>query len=88
MEYSVESLAKLTKVSVRTLHYYDEIDLLKPLIRMANGRRYYGIEQLHRLLEILYFKEMGISLKKIRLMVDAQVKDKSSFLSAQKTVLK
>lgn len=44
MEYSVEDLSKLAGVSVRALHYYDEIGLLKPAIRMRNGRRYYGIE--------------------------------------------
>jgi len=88
MEYGVEALARLSKVSVRTLHYYDEIGLLKPLTRMMNGRRYYGTEQFLRLLEILYFKEIGFSLKKIISILASKNLDKVSLLSVQKQVLK
>lgn len=64
MEYSVKDLCKLAKVSVRTLHYYDEIGLLKPKIRMENGRRYYSGEQILKLMDIIFFKKKGFSLKK------------------------
>lgn len=64
MDYSVEDMSRLLKVSVRTLHYYDEIELLKPAFRMQNGRRYYGFEQLIKLSDIIFFKKLGFSLKK------------------------
>lgn len=87
MEYSVEGLAKLSGVSVRTLHYYDEIGLIKPLFRMKNGRRYYGTEQLLTLQEVLFFKEIGFSLQKIKAILGIKNFDKPSLLSAQKKVL-
>lgn len=46
MSYSVSQLAKIAKVSVRTLRWYDAIDLLKPAYCGANGYRYYEEEQL------------------------------------------
>jgi len=87
MEYSAESLAKLSNISVRTLHYYDEIGLLKPAIRMANGRRFYGIEQVLRLMEILFFKEIGLDLKKINTVLDKNGVYKAMTLSTQKKSL-
>lgn len=87
MEYSVEALAKLSRISVRTLHYYDEIGLLNPLIRMVNGRRYYGTQQFLQLQRILYFKEIGFSLKKIKSILALKNVSQVSLLSAQKEVL-
>ncbi len=66
MEYSITSLAKQARVSVRTLRHYDHVGLLKPLIRLANGKRIYGDEQSLRLFEILFFKKIGLSLPKIK----------------------
>ncbi len=88
MEYSVEDVSKLAKVSVRTLHYYDEIGLLNPAVRMANGRRYYAQEQLLRLMDIIFFKKIGFSLKKIESMLNLGNKDKRSLLIAKKEFLK
>lgn len=65
MEHSITSLAKKVRVSVRTLRHYDEIGLLKPSIRQANGRRIYSDEDAMRLFEIVFFKRVGISLSKI-----------------------
>ena len=87
MEYSVEALAQISGVSVRTLHYYDEIGLLEPAIRMANGRRYYGVEQLLRLQEILYFKKTGLSLKKIKPILELDDSKKAKALAHQKQKL-
>lgn len=87
MEYSVEALAKLSRVSIRTLHYYDEIGLLKPLIRMANGRRYYGTQQFLKLQKILYFKEIGFSLGKIKSILEMKNLNEVSLLVSQKEVL-
>ncbi len=85
--YSTEQLAKLSKVSIRTLHYYDEIHLLAPLTRMTNGRRLYGKEQLLKLQEILYFKEIGLSLDKIKLILKSKDFDRVSILLLQKKAL-
>lgn len=66
MEYSITSLAKQARVSIRTLRHYDQIGLLKPLIRTANGKRIYGDEQFLRLTEIIFFKKIGLGLPKIK----------------------
>ncbi|MBI3237098.1 MAG: MerR family transcriptional regulator [Chlamydiales bacterium] len=84
MEYSVSSLSKLTRITVRTLHHYDQIGLLKPSIRMSNGRRYYGVEQFLRLNEIIYFKKLGFSLKKIKSIFASKNYDKSAVLLSRK----
>ena len=55
MEYTVQQLAKLSGVSKRTLHYYDEIDLLKPKAIRSNGYRIYGSEEVTRLQQILFY---------------------------------
>ncbi len=88
MNYSVENLSKLANVSVRTLHYYDEIGLLRPAMSMENGRRYYQIEQLLILLDVLFFKKIGFSLEKIKSMLTASNVDKTSLLAAKKLYLK
>ncbi len=87
MDYSVEDVAKLAKISVRTLHYYDEIDLLKPFVRMSNGRRRYTQDQLLKLMDILFFKKLGFSLKKIKSMINLGNKDKKSLMLAKKQFL-
>ena len=52
--YSVKELAKLASISVRTLHYYDKIGLLKPAFRSEKGYRYYGRNELLLLQQILF----------------------------------
>jgi DNA-binding transcriptional MerR regulator len=66
MEYTVNQLARLAGISVRTLHYYDEIDLLKPSTVGSNGYRYYGPEALIKLQQILFYRELDLSLDEIR----------------------
>ncbi len=66
MRYTVKQVAKLAGVSVRALHYYDEIGLLTPEAVGENGYRYYGDDALLRLQQILFFKEMELSLEEIR----------------------
>src|SRR5438046_2175625 len=75
-EYTVNQLAKLSGVSVRALHHYDEIGLLKPACVGANGYRYYGREELLRLQQILFHRELGFSLEEIGLTLDAKGFDK------------
>lgn len=87
MEYSIEDVTKLAKVSVRTLHYYDEIGLLTPAVRMENGRRSYGEEEVLRLMDIIFFKKMGFSLDKIKSMLNLGNKDKRALMIAKKEFL-
>lgn len=70
-EYTVQQLAKLAGISVRTLHHYDEIGLLKPQIRTAARYRIYLEEEVLRLQQILFFKELGVSLNEIKKILDS-----------------
>jgi len=70
MSYTVQKLATLANISVRTLHYYDEIGLLKPSTIAKNGYRYYEEKELLRLQQILFFRELDFPLEEIRRMLD------------------
>lgn len=69
-KYSAKGLSKLAGVSVRTLHHYDEIGLLKPAIRTEAKYRLYGENELLKLQQILFFKELDFSLKEIINILD------------------
>ncbi len=60
--YTVKQLSELAHVSVRTLHYYDEIGLLNPSKIGANSYRYYDEAALMRLQQILFYREIGLEL--------------------------
>lgn len=62
----VKEVANLVGISVRTLHHYDEIGLLKPDQMNEAGYRIYSQENLDRLQQILFFKELGFSLKRMK----------------------
>jgi DNA-binding transcriptional MerR regulator len=64
--YTVRRLASIAGVSVRTLHHYDAIGLLKPTTRSAAGYRLYGEADLLRLQQILFYKELDLPLGAIR----------------------
>lgn len=68
--YTVKKLSEIAGVSVRTLHLYDEIDLLKPSVRTEAGYRLYGEPELLRLQQILFYKEFGFSLQQIANILD------------------
>ena len=68
--YTVSQLAKMAGVSVRTLHHYDHIGLLKPSGRTRAGYRLYGDTDLLRLQQILFFKELDIPLADVRQILD------------------
>ncbi len=68
---TVKELADLSGVSVRTLHHYDFIGLLKPSERSEAGYRLYGRAEYLRLQQILFYREMGISLEEIGKILDA-----------------
>jgi DNA-binding transcriptional MerR regulator len=75
MEYTVSQLAELSGVSARTLRYYDEIDLLKPARTKTNGYRIYGSTEVNLLQQILFYRELEMSLETIEQIVHAQTFD-------------
>jgi DNA-binding transcriptional MerR regulator len=66
MGYTINKLAKLAGVSVRTLHYYDEVGLLKPSAVQKNGYRVYEQAELLKLQQILFFRELDFPLEEIK----------------------
>ena len=60
--YTVRQVASLSGISVRTLHFYDEVGLLKPAYHTANGHRFYEEPQLLTLQQILFYRELGFEL--------------------------
>lgn len=71
MNLSVSKLSDLSGVSVRTLHYYDEIGLLKPASKSQAGYRFYSMASLERLQHILFYRELGFELSQIKDLLDA-----------------
>lgn len=67
---TVKQLALKAKVSVRTLHYYDQIDLLNPTSRSPKGYRLYSFQDQLKLQQILFFKELGVPLKDIKVLIN------------------
>ena len=70
MEYTTQSLSKLAKVSARTLRYYDEIGLLKPVRKSSNGYRIYSQTEVDKLQQILFYKSMGMELDIIKTLME------------------
>jgi len=87
MAYTVQKLAKLSGVSVRTLHFYDEIGLLKPAYIETNGYRYYEEKELLLLQQILFFRELGFELKKIQKILGKGDFDKIAALQSHRKIL-
>jgi DNA-binding transcriptional MerR regulator len=69
VEYTVQKLARLAGISARTLRYYDEINILKPARMSSSGYRIYGRAEVDRLQQILFHRELGLSLDSIREIV-------------------
>ena len=72
---TVKEISDLTGISVRTLHYYDEIGLLKPTEKSDAGYRLYDDKALETLQQILFFREFDISLKEIKADLDNEELD-------------
>lgn len=81
MEYTVNQLAELSGVSRRTLRYYDEIGLLRPERVNFNGYRIYGQVQVDLLQQILFYRELGLSLEEIGRLVKDPEFDREKALS-------
>ena len=80
---TVNDMVKKTGVSVRTLHHYDAIGLLKPTAVTEAGYRLYDDEALEKLYLILLFREIGFPLKDIRSILDAPDFDRNRILDQQ-----
>ncbi|MGH2614331.1 MAG: MerR family transcriptional regulator [Thermomicrobiales bacterium] len=87
-DYRVGEVATLTRVSIRTLHHYDRIGLLRPATHSAGGYRLYGDEDLLRLQQILTLRYLGFPLKRIGELLDRPDFDLVASLRVQRTVLR
>lgn len=84
---TVKEISDLTGISVRTLHYYDEIGLLKPTEKSDAGYRLYDDKALETLQQILFFREFDISLKEIKAVLDNPALDRNQILQVQRKML-
>ncbi len=87
MSYTVKQLSTLAGVSVRTLHYYDQIGLLKPERVGDNGYRYYGEAALMQLQQILFYRELDLRLDEIKKIVSSPNFDLLSALHTHRKAL-
>ena len=88
MKMLIKEFAEFTGVSVRTLHYYDEIGLLRPAsIDKVTGYRFYNEASLIRMQEILFYRELDFSLKSIGEILSSSSYDKGKALQEQKQLL-
>ena len=88
MNMQIKEFSHFTGVSVRTLHYYDEIGLLKPArVDKSTGYRYYDEHSLLRMQEILFYRELDFPLKHIEEILTSPNYDKHKALQAQKEML-
>lgn len=86
--YTVKQLSDLAHVSVRTLHYYDEIGLLAPSQVGANGYRYYDNDSLLRLQQILFYRELDFDLTQIGAILDDPNFDYVTALRSHRALLR
>src|ERR1700689_4602595 len=87
MAYTVKQVAAMSRVSVRTLHFYDEMGLLKPAYQGANGYRFYEEPQLLILQQILFYRELGFELKRIKQIMGRADFEKVAALQSHRRVL-
>ena len=87
MAYTVKQVARMSGVSVRALHFYDETGLLKPARVGANGYRFYEEPQLLMLQQILFYRELGFELKRIKRVLGRRDFEKVAALRSHRKVL-
>ena len=86
--FTVKQLSKKASLTPRTLHYYDEIGLLKPSQVGDNGYRYYGEESLLRLQQILFYRELDMPLESIKKIMESSDFDLLNALESHKKELR
>ncbi|MBA3927358.1 MerR family transcriptional regulator [Listeria rustica] len=87
MEYTVQKLGQLAGVSTRTLRYYDEIGILKPARINSSGYRIYGQTEVDRLQQIMFYREMNVSLEKIKAILEQPDFDEAEALRKHRVEL-
>jgi DNA-binding transcriptional MerR regulator len=87
MKHSIGALSGLSGVSVRALHYYDQIGLLQPSEVAETGYRYYDDHAVERLWQILFYRELGFSLRDIGVILSSPDFDKARALEEHRTLL-
>lgn len=88
MTYTINKVAKISGISIRTLRFYDEIGLLKPAYYGDNNYRYYEEEQLLMLQQVLFYRELGFSLSDIQRIINGDNFNKIDALKSHKEILK
>ena len=84
---TVKEVSKITGISVRTLHYYDEIGLFKPTEVTEAGYRLYDDKAIEKLGQILVFRELELPLADIKLIMDNPDLDSNTILAKQRDML-
>ena len=70
----IGEFSRLSQVTVKTLHHYDKLGLLKPIhIEECSGYRFYSVEQLSRIHRIMALKDLGLSLEQVSLILDQEL---------------
>ena len=87
MKYLVKQVAEITGTTIRALHHYDEIGLLTPAVMNEAGYRRYSADDLARLQEILFFKELDFSLAEIKAIIESPGYRRNEALAEQKKLL-
>lgn len=88
MEYTVKALSELSGVTPRTLRWYDKVGILRPGRTTAAGYRLYGLEEVDRLQQILFYRELGFSLSRIQSILDAPDFDRQAALRGHLSALR
>ena len=87
MEYTINKLARLAVVSTRTLRYYDEFGLLSPVRMSSNGYRVYGQNEIDRLQQILFYRELSVPLEEIKRIMSSKDFDGAAALQVHHAAL-
>lgn len=87
MGYTVGTVARLARVTVRTLHHYDELGLLRPSERLESGYRSYSAADLERLQRILCYRQLGFPLDSVKTLLNEPGVDAIESLRRQRTLL-
>src|SRR5436189_3896101 len=87
MAYTVKRVARISGVSVRTLHFYDETGLLRPARHGPNRYRFYEEPQLLTLQQILFYRELGFELRQIKAILSRADFEKVAALESHRKIL-
>lgn len=87
MNYTIKQVADLAGVTVRALHHYDRMGLLKAASRSRSGYRLYDPADLQKLQQIMFFRELGFSLGEIREILNSPGFDRHAALLAHRQIL-